>query len=78
VQQDNGAKFGLRVGHWKLQRPAGSRRADPQPPKELLFDLREDVAEKHDVAAANPEVLRRLSKMLDEAVAARTRPADRR
>ncbi|MDE0897172.1 MAG: sulfatase [Planctomycetota bacterium] len=71
----------VRSGKWKLHFPHGYRSmvgqtpgADGSPGKydygaktELaLFDLEEDIGEANDVAAANPEVVARLSKLGDE------------
>jgi len=71
----------VRSGKWKLHFPHGYRSmagqtpgADGSPGKYdygaktalALFDLEEDIGEANDVAAANPEVVARLSRLGDE------------
>jgi arylsulfatase A len=85
VQQDNGksGSFGLRAGHWKLQRhDRGSARnvvveaqlANTKVPKYQLFDLSKDPVEKTNVIDQHPEIAARLQAQLDEIIAAgRTR-----
>ena len=54
------SKQAVRMGHWKAVREA------PSDPIEL-FDLRNDMAEQNDVAAAHPEVVAKIAKYLDGA-----------
>jgi arylsulfatase A-like enzyme len=71
----------VRSGKWKMHFPHGYRSmvgqtagADGSPGKYnydaktklALFNLEEDIGEAHDVAATNPEVVARLSKLGDE------------
>jgi arylsulfatase A-like enzyme len=51
----------VRAGRWKLHL---SKRGTP---RELLFDLEQDVGEAEDVAAAHPEVVARLRALADGA-----------
>ena len=86
VQQDNGrgGNYGYRVGNWKLQRHDGKRKRNVivtnklaiQPaPQFALFDLSEDVQEKKNVAAQNPQVFERMKKQLQDIIdAGRSRP----
>jgi len=46
----------------------GMHTGDPPRPM-MLFDLESDPAEQHDVAAEHPEVVKRLKKLYDQAVA---------
>ena len=70
IQQDNGTKFGVRMGNWKLQRGgAGRKAAAAKESPDRLFDLSTDVAEQTNVAAKNPDVLKRLSEKLDAVMA---------
>lgn len=80
VQQDNGqgGNFGLRSGHWKLQRHDSKRARNVKVTTQLentpvskyrLFDLRTDPGEKHDVIDAHPEVARQLKAQLDQIIA---------
>ena len=61
----------VRSGPWKLYLPlaakfiANNRRTAPA--EDALFDVRQDVGETRDVAAENPEVIRRLSKLAEAA-----------
>ncbi|QOV88148.1 sulfatase family protein [Humisphaera borealis] len=75
IQQDNGTKFGLRAGNWKLQRGGGGRKAQGAA-KDALFDLSKDAAEQNNVAAQFPDIVKEMGGKLDAAIAAgRTRPA---
>ncbi len=69
VQQDNGqaGNFGLRVGEWKLQRQGGKKAKGPT---NTLYNLASDPGEKTNVAAKNPEVLKRMTTKLNELFAA--------
>jgi arylsulfatase A-like enzyme len=53
-----GAKFAVREGDWKL---VGGQNGKTQ-----LFNLAEDIGESNDLAAAQGEVLTRLSRAYDE------------
>jgi arylsulfatase A-like enzyme len=61
---------GIREGDWKLlsKEPAGKAGpATPQTPDLLLFNLADDLGEKHNVAAEQPEIVQRLRrKMLEQ------------
>lgn len=75
LQQDNGSgNLGLRAGDWKLVRlhnrgksQATVSKDEPAPPaaKHTLYKLADDPGERVDVAAAHPEVARRLIGQLD-------------
>ncbi|MCX6954786.1 MAG: arylsulfatase [Verrucomicrobia bacterium] len=69
--------FGIRQGKWKLELCADSGGwSFPRPgkddttgmPRFQLFDLEKDPAEKTNVLAENPEVVRRLGRLLREQV----------
>lgn len=49
----------VRLGKWKLHRPAGSSAGK-------LFNLDEDVAETNDVSAKHPEMKQKLETLLDD------------
>lgn len=77
VQQDNGTRFGLRMGNWKLQRggPGGKAAGAAQKGRDALFDLSADIAEKKNLAADNPEMVKKLADKLDGIMkAGRSRP----
>jgi len=86
VQQNNGnnGTYGLRAGHWKLQRyDRGSARnvkvettlANTKVPAFQLFNLDEDPAEKRNVISEYPEVAQRLQAQLDRLIEnGRSRP----
>ena len=76
-----GAVEGLRQGDWKLlvkmsAAPRPSQNANsksppesqqkPQEPELLLFDLKNDLGEKNNLAAAQPEVVSRLRARLED------------
>jgi arylsulfatase A len=75
LQQDNnGNNFGLRMGDWKLvrQKPA---KAKGEAGGEKLFDLKADPGESNNVAAAHPDVLKRMHDRLDKIITdGKTRP----
>ncbi len=67
---------GVRSGKWKLMLPAPANRdwANYSKPEDhfeitqpMLFNLEDDVAETHDVAAANPEIVQSLLKLAEHA-----------
>ena len=85
-----GAVEGLRQGDWKLlvkmsaaPRPSQDTnsksppeaRQKPQEPELLLFDLKNDLGEKNNLAAAQPEVVGRLRARLEDLDAEITRNA---
>ena len=85
LQQDNGSgNFGLRSGDLKLvrleQRGKSQARVSvndlPLPKaRHTLYNLADDPAEANDLAAENPEVLKRLVEQLDKIIAGpRSRP----
>ena len=86
VQQDNGkgGNYGLRVGHWKLQRHDSKQARNIKVNTPLtnasvaryrLFDLSNDPGEKKNVLDEHPEVAKRLTAMLDKVIAdGRSRP----
>jgi arylsulfatase A len=51
----------VRMGKWKAVRPS----LKMTPDKLLLFDLEQDVAESKDLAAANPEVVKRMREIME-------------
>jgi arylsulfatase A-like enzyme len=65
-----GANYALRRGNWKLVRQAG-RGNSPRPE---LFDLAADPAEKNDLAAKQPEVVRELQGTWDKLNAEMVKP----
>ena len=65
--------FSIRQGNWKLELCPGSGGwSDPKPgskeeqglPPTQLYDLSADIAEQHNMAAENPEVVQRLTELL--------------
>jgi arylsulfatase A-like enzyme len=72
----NGA-FSIRQGNWKLELCPGSAGwSEPRPGKEpkgapriQLYDLSEDIGEKDNVQAKHPDVVARLTKLLEKYVA---------
>jgi arylsulfatase A len=84
VQQDNGngGNFGLRVGHWKLQRHdsrkkrnAALRLETQTAPRLALYNLAEDPGENSDLTEQHPDVARRLADQLQRLIqAGRSRP----
>ena len=86
VQQDNGnnGTFGLRVGDWKLHK-YGNNKANntvveqtltrTKMPDFLLFNLKDDPAEKTNVLKDNPKVAEEMKQRLEKIIAdGRTRP----
>lgn len=55
---------GVRVGDWKLL-ASGGRKSNDNKKGVMLFNLAKDIGEKHDVAAENPDIVERLSKILE-------------
>lgn len=78
LQQDNGSgNFGLRVGDWKLVRlkQRGKSQAVVSIKEQAmpigqhsLFHLTNDPGEQMDVSRENPEVVKRMTEMLDTIV----------
>ncbi len=79
VQQDNGSRgtFGFRSGNWKLHRyeKKSARNvvveqtlANVSVPTFQLFDLSNDVAEKHNVLDDHPEIAKKLQVQLEEII----------
>lgn len=67
IHQSEEAQASVHLGKWKLVAHGDffTERA-PSPPKLELYDLQADIAEKNDVAAAHPEVVRQLQARLRE------------
>ena len=70
--------FAIRQGNWKLgPRPTQEGGANPKPgsdkakglPAVQLYDLWKDSAERHNVQAEHPEIVVRLTKLLEQFVA---------
>lgn len=55
---------GVRVGDWKML-VSGGRRNKPNERGKLLFNLATDIGEKNNVAAEHPEIVQRLSDLLE-------------
>ena len=64
---ERGFSQAVRMGNWK-----GVRNKSPQAPVEL-YDLSNDLSERNDVAARNPEVVRKIKEIF---VSARTDSPD--
>ena len=72
----------VRSGKWKFRTAGQSRRrkqpAKPQPVKGELYDLRADISESKNLAADNPDVVKRLAAAMaafDKELKANSRPA---
>ena len=69
--------FSIRQGNWKLELCPGSAGwSDPKPGKEAkdapriqLYDLADDIGEQHNVQAQHPDIVDRLTKLLQKYVA---------
>ena len=61
-----GGQASLRMGDWKgvVQKLLPQNKQPGQPWKIELYDLKNDVAEAHDVAAIHPEVVERIDKLM--------------
>lgn len=56
---------GVRQGDWKLRLPIADAKKDEKGTgKVQLFNLKEDIGEAKDVAAANPEIVKRLEALV--------------
>lgn len=87
VQQNNGnnGTYALRVGEWKLHRydkraarnvVVEQQLTNTKVPQFQLFNLTDDPAEKHDIAAQNPAVTERMKQQLAKIIQQdRSRPA---
>ncbi|MBN1909834.1 MAG: arylsulfatase [Pirellulales bacterium] len=78
-------KFAIRQGDWKLIRCQGSGSTFtevpilPDAPAGQLYNLKDDPQEKKNLYRERPDIVQRLSKMLDEQIkSGRTRPVQRR
>jgi len=78
VHHSINGSFSIRQGPWKLELCAGSGGwSEPKPgsaaakllPRVQLYDLSADVGEKQNVEAAHPEVVARLTQLLEKYVA---------
>ena len=67
MHQNDKAHASVHLGRWKLVAHGDFFAANPLTPPEFeLYDLAADLAEQHDVAAKNPELVLQLSKQLRE------------
>ncbi|MBL8825831.1 MAG: arylsulfatase [Planctomycetaceae bacterium] len=68
VHQSAAGQLAIRQGRWKLIVPLGPERKPilDDPTQATLYDLEADPVEQHDRAAAEPEVVARLTKLLDQ------------
>ena len=56
----------VRQGDWKLMIDGGETPGAPVPAPTLLFNLRDDVGERSDLAKLHPDIVRRLRGLLSE------------
>lgn len=84
IDESNDGMMSIREGSWKLELGLGSggftapRRIDPAPHgvQGQLYDLSVDPGEQHNLWDQHPDIVERLTRLLDEARSAgRTRPA---
>lgn len=61
---EQGGKMAVRMGNWKAVKRDINK--DPQGVTEL-YDLSADPGEKNDLAASNPEIMKRLEEIMEEA-----------
>ena len=74
VHHSNQGMFGIRQGHWKLELGLGSggfsppEKVDPAPggPAGQLYDLSKDPAERYNLYQKYPDVVDRLSSLLEK------------
>ena len=59
--RDNRGKVAVRAGKWKMVRPGGKKPFE-------LYDLEADIGERSNVAAKHPDVLERLTGMMNQAI----------
>ncbi len=60
--------YAMRLGEWKfVHSTEGAEQPGPRqkPARDMLFNLREDIAEQHDLAAQHPEKLAELKKLYE-------------
>ncbi len=59
---NGGLLEGIRIGNWKLlmKQPQGKQDRDTVKSEVMLFDLGEDIGERSNRAAANPDIVERL------------------
>jgi len=61
----------VRSGPWKLYLPLANKlanlRGDGTPTEAELYNLSEDIGETHEIAAENPDVVQRLTRLADAA-----------
>jgi arylsulfatase A len=78
VHHSINGSFAIRQGKWKLELCAGSGGwSDPKPgspaekalPADQLYDLSADLGEQRNVAAEHPEIVERMTKLLESYVA---------
>ena len=80
VNHSNHGEFAYRDGPWKLvfrNRVPQIAKSRGQPRVAELYNLETDCAEKHDVAAQNPEIVARLERELAQVIARGASRADR-
>jgi arylsulfatase A-like enzyme len=80
---NGGLLEGIRIGNWKLlmKQPKGKKDGDLAKSEVMLFDLAEDIGERSDRAAANPEIVERMRLRmieLDAGITAAARPVWRK
>jgi arylsulfatase A-like enzyme len=62
-----GSQMAVRQGDWKLVRPSrGAKEYEDIAREPMLFNLADDVGEQRDLAAANPDKVRRLQAAWDQ------------
>ncbi len=76
VLQSGGGVYAIRMGDWKLVEYLNAPKikfrwnkkaeTDKQGQRDLLFNLKTDPAEEHDVSAANPEIVARMKLKLQQ------------
>ena len=66
--QNGGANVAFREGNWKLLPGGGQRNGQKGSPKAALYNLAEDLSEKNDLAAAQPERVAAMLAKLDKIV----------
>ncbi len=80
IHHSGNGMFAIRSGPWKLIRGQGSGgftrvKVPPGSPPGQLYNLADDPGERKNLYAQRPEVVQRLSKLLEQQIAAgRTRP----
>jgi hypothetical protein len=78
VHHSINGSFAIRQGNWKLELcPDSGGWSAPKPgseaarklPATQLYDLGKDIAEQHNVAAGYPEIIERLTRLLERYLA---------